>query len=134
MNIIDGSISSYCYIINCPERLHTINQANELESVLYDTKSDSIGAKEDRNKRETEAEQQRKKIYEHKHIRDDDERLKYLETCEVLVCSVLTFGMDHINKLKVKRISVLLCYQFWSEKLNGIPKKVELTEAVKYLF
>ena len=41
--------------------------------------------------------------------------------------------MDHINNLKVKDLKVLLRYQFGSEKLKGIPKKVELVEAVKYI-
>ena len=63
-------------------------------------------------------------------MRDDDERFKFLETFEVLVCSVLVFGMDHIIKLKVKEIMVLNRYRFWSEKLKGSPKKVELVEAV----
>ena len=65
-------------------------------------------------------------------MRDDDERLKGLETCEVLVRSVLAFGMDHINNLKVKDLRVLLCYHFGSEKLKGIPKKVELVGDVKF--
>ena len=38
--------------------------------------------------------------------------------------------MDHINNLKVKDIRALLCYHFGSERLKGIPKKVELVEAV----
>ena len=42
--------------------------------------------------------------------------------------------MDHINILKVKEIWVLLRYHFGSEKLKGIPKKVELVEAVTDLF
>ena len=54
-----------------------------------------------------EAEDQRKKQFGQKQIRDDDERLKGLETFEVLVCSVLEFGMDHINNLKVKGLRVL---------------------------
>ena len=37
-----------------------------------------------------------------------------IESCEALVCSVLTFGMDHINNLKVKELQVLLCYHFGS--------------------
>ena len=64
-------------------------------------------------------------------MRDDEERLKCLETCEVLVRSVLAFGMDHINKLKLKDLRVLLWYQFGSGKLKGIPKKLELVEAMK---
>ena len=55
---------------------------------------------------------------------------KSIETSEVLVCSVLAFGMDHINKLKVKGLRVLLCYHVGLEKLKGIPKKMELVEAV----
>ena len=42
--------------------------------------------------------------------------------------------MDHINKLKVKELRVLLRYYFESEGLKGIPKKVELVEAVTDLF
>ena len=81
-----------------------------------------------------EAEDQRNKTSEWKQMRDDEERLKGLETCEVLVRSVLAFGMDHINNLKVKDIMVLLRYHFGSEKLKGIPNKVELVGAVKYFF
>ena len=61
---------------------------------------------------------------------DDDERLKGLDTCEVLVCSVLAFGMDRINNLKVKDLRVILRYHFGSENLKGGPNKLELVEAV----
>ena len=43
---------------------------------------------------------------------------------------VLALGMDHINKIKVKELRVLLCYHVVSEKLKAIPKKLELMEAV----
>ena len=79
-------------------------------------------------------EDQRKKKSEQKQMRYDDERLKGIETCELLVHSVLEFGTDHINNLKVKDLRVLLHYHFGSEKLKGIPKKVELVGAVKYIF
>ena len=65
-------------------------------------------------------------------MRDDDGRLKGFDTCEVLVRSVLSFSIDHINNLNVKDLRLLLCYHFGSEKLKGIPKKVELVEAVRY--
>ena len=42
LNFIDGSISSYCSIINLPERLDQISQANKLVSVLCDLGSDQI--------------------------------------------------------------------------------------------
>ena len=51
-----------------------------------------------------------------------------------MVPSILTFGMDHINNLKVKELRVLLRYYFELERLKGIPKKVELVEAVTDLF
>ena len=41
-------------------------------------------------------------------MRGNDKMLKGLETCEVLVISVLAFGMDYINNLKTKDLSVLL--------------------------
>ena len=73
-----------------------------------------------------EAEDKRKNKSEQNQMRDDYKRLKGLETCEVLACSLLAFGMDHINNLKVKDLRVILCYHFGSENLKGIPKKVEL--------
>ena len=42
--------------------------------------------------------------------------------------------MDHINILKVKELRVILCYHFGLERLKGVPKKVELVEAVTDLF
>ena len=42
--------------------------------------------------------------------------------------------MDHINNLKVKDLRVLIQYHFGSEKLKGIPKKLELVEAVTDFF
>ena len=42
LKCMDGSISSYYYIINSPERLEQIRQANKLESVLFDLESDHM--------------------------------------------------------------------------------------------
>ena len=61
------------------------------------------------------AEDQKNKKYEHKQMRDDDESLKCIDNGEVSVRSVLAFGMDHINNLKVKDLRVLLRYHFGSE-------------------
>ena len=42
--------------------------------------------------------------------------------------------MDHINNLKVKELRMLLWDHFGLEMLKGSPNKVELVEAVTYLF
>ena len=81
-----------------------------------------------------EAEDHRKNKSEHNHMRDNKERLKFLETCEVLVHSVFVFGMDHINKLKVKDLRFFPFYHFGSGNLKRIPNKVELVGAVKHFF
>ena len=78
-----------------------------------------------------EAEDHRKKKYEQKHMRYDDERLKGLENYEVLVISVLVFGMDHINNLKFKDIIVFIYYHFGSKNLKESLNKVELMEDLK---
>ena len=51
LKLIDGSISSYCYIIYSLEQLHMIKQENDLVYVLCDIEYNRLGAKEDRNKR-----------------------------------------------------------------------------------
>ena len=88
----------------------------------------------EKKKRATEVEENRRQKYEEKQVRENKDKLRGLESCEALVRSVLTFGMDHINKLKVKELQVLLHYHFGSERLKGSPKKVELMEAVIDLF
>ena len=40
LKFIDGSISSYCYIINSPKPLEQISQANKLASTLCDLNYD----------------------------------------------------------------------------------------------
>ena len=40
LNFMDGYISSYCFIINTPERLELIGQANKSASVLCNLDSD----------------------------------------------------------------------------------------------
>ena len=80
-----------------------------------------------------EAEYQTNKKYEQKKMRDDDKRLKGLETYEFWVRSILVFVMDQINNLKVKELGVLLHYHFGSEKLKGSPNKVELVKAVNII-
>ena len=64
--------------------------------------------KEDRKKIVTEANENRRQKSEEKQVRENEDRLRGLESCETLVCSVLKFGMDQINKLKVKELWVLL--------------------------
>ena len=55
-------------------------------------------------------------------MRDDEEGLNCIETYEVLVRSVLTFGVYHINNLRVKELRVLLCYHFGFKILNEYSK------------
>ena len=54
-----------------------------------------------------EAEDQRKNKSEQKNMREEYERLKGIETYEVLVSTVLEFVMDHMNNLKVKELRVI---------------------------
>ena len=133
LKFIDGSISSYCYIINSTKRFEQIRQANKLASVPCDLESDQTREKEEKKKIVTEAEENIRRKSEEKQVRENEDRLRGLESCETLVCSVLTFGMDHINNLKVKELQVILCDLFGSERLKGISNKVKLEEAVNDL-
>ena len=60
LNFIDGCISSYCSILNSSERLELIRQANKLASVLCDLESDRIRDKEEKKKKATEVEDNRR--------------------------------------------------------------------------
>ena len=124
LNFIDGYISSYCYIIKSTERLEKISQANNLASVLCDLQSDCMRENEQKNKRATEVEENRRHKSEEKQVRENKDKLRGLESFEALVRYVLTFCMDHINTLKVKALRVLLRYHFGLERLKGAPNKV----------
>ena len=71
LNFIDGSISSYCFIINLPKRLEQIRQANKLESVLCDLYSDQMRENEEKKKIATEVEENRRKKSEEKQVMEN---------------------------------------------------------------
>ena len=60
----------------------------------------------------TEVEENRRQKSEEKQVRDNEDKLRGIYSCEALVSSVLEFGIDHINNLKVKELQVLLHYHF----------------------
>ena len=95
-----------------------------MASVLCDLESDRIRDKGEKKKRATEVEENRRQKSEEKQVRDNEDKLRGLESCESLVCSVLIFGMDHINNIKVKELRVLLHYHFGSKRLKGTSNKV----------
>ena len=45
LNLIDGSISSYCYILKSPKRFEHIRQSNKLAYVICDLESDCMREK-----------------------------------------------------------------------------------------
>ena len=109
LNLIYGSISSYCSIINSHGWIHMINQEKQLSFVLFDIQSGRLGEREDGNNRALEADYQNRNNCKQKQISDDYERLKFIKTCEVLVRSVFAFFMDHINNL----------LSLWVRKVEG---------------
>ena len=134
LNFIDGYISSYCSVINSPKRLEEVKQSNKMASIMCDLESDCMREREEENKRGMEADENRSRKSEEKQVRGKKDRLRVLDRCEYLVCSVLTFGMNNINYLKLKELRVILRYYFGSEMLKVRLNKVGLVEAVTDLF
>ena len=89
LNFIDGSISTYCYIIISPKRLELIRQADKLQSVLCDLESDKIREKDENKKRATKVEEKRRKKSEQNQVRENEDKSRGLESCEAFVRSVL---------------------------------------------
>ena len=82
LNFIDGSISSYCYILNSPKIFEQKRQVTKLGSVLCDLESDHTREKEEKNKRAAEVEENRRHKYEEKQGRENKDRLRGLDSCE----------------------------------------------------
>ena len=70
--------------------------------------------KEDRKKIATEVEENRRQKSENKQVMENKENLRGIDSCVALVSSVLIFGMDHINIIRVKDLRVILRYNFGS--------------------
>ena len=70
-----------------------IKQSNKLESVICAIESNCLGSKDDSKKRVVDTEYQRDNKNEQKQRREDedDDRSYVLQTCEVLIHSVLEF-------------------------------------------
>ena len=78
LKFIYGSISSYYYILNLYELLEQIRQENKLASVLCDLESDKIREKEEKKKRSTEVEENRRHKYEEKQVSENKDMLRGL--------------------------------------------------------
>ena len=68
LNFIDVCTSSYCSILNSPEQLELIRQTKKLASVLCYLESDQIREKDDRKKKVTEVEGNRRQKSEEKQV------------------------------------------------------------------
>ena len=77
-----------------------------------------------------DTEDHRKQKYEKTRIGRTTRGSKVLIFVKFWFFSVFKFGMDYINKLKVKELGVLLHYHFGSEKLKEVPKKLEIVKDV----
>ena len=69
LNFIDGSISSYCSILNSPEQLEQIRQVKKLASFLCDLESEQMREKEEKKKIATEVEENIRQTSEEKQVR-----------------------------------------------------------------
>ena len=87
LNFIGGSISSYCSILHSPERLEKMRQTKKLASVLYDLDYDSM-ENDEKKKIVTDAEENRRRKSKEKQVKENEDTLRGLESCEALVRSV----------------------------------------------
>ena len=68
--MIDGSISSWCSVLNSPERLELIRQTNELAKVLGELEDDCLQDKEEKQRKALEEEKKRQERREEKRKRE----------------------------------------------------------------
>ena len=86
-----------------------------MADLLGDTEKDRLVAKEQQKKKAIEAKEQKKKKAEDKGKKDKKYWLEGLQSCTVLIGSILANGIDHAKTLAVKELKTLLCYQFKSD-------------------
>ena len=54
LNFIDGTVSSHCGVLNSPERLNLIRQANEVSAVMADLEKERLEKKEEKRRKKIE--------------------------------------------------------------------------------
>ena len=78
--------------------------------MISDIEPDCLVAKYNRNKISLKSRDKKKYKSEKNQRRDDEVSSEWLQTCTIMVGTVLAYDMNHTKNLKVKDLMVLICY------------------------
>jgi hypothetical protein len=116
LNMIDGNISSWCLVLNSPERLELIRQANELAKVLGELEEDCLREKEEKQRKALEEEKKKQECKEEKREKELQEREEALKTLPPLVDWLKLNGPSEIPKFTVPNLCMIICFVFNDEQ------------------
>ena len=116
LNMVDGSVSSHCCILNSTERLELVRRSNEVAAIMGEIEVDRLRAKEATKKKkdaEKAAKEARKKVQAEKNVeRDNEARI----TCEKMMHLLNEKGEEHITRLTVPVLRALIRFVFQSDQ------------------
>ena len=133
--MICGSISSWCSVLNSEDRLKQIKEANEVAAILGDIEAEQQKEQEEQRKKKKEEEAERQRRKESCIRVAQEKKAKGLKECAGLMQMLHANGANHIKKMTVSQLKLLLQYQYNDStfKQKGI-KKESLQKAVEELY
>jgi hypothetical protein len=129
LDMVNGNISSYCRVLNSKDQLD-----NMKEVTLLTASTDEVAKEKEADrqrcmdKRKQDAEDRTKKDAERKAM-TERKAIESKPKCAALMDEINDTGRDHVKKLTVGQLKMLLQYEFNSTAANG-KKKDECIAAV----
>ena len=133
LNMIDGNISSYCTVLNGPDRLNLVREANLLAGVLGDIDRERTHAKEIAKKQKEKEDAEKEERSKIRNETAEKKKEEGLERCIFLLSEIEQKGVSHVPTLLNDDLKVLIRYHFESD-LYKKGKKEDWVRAVTELY
>jgi hypothetical protein len=129
LDMVNGNISSYCRVLNSKDQLDHMKEVTLLTaSVAEVTKEKEADRQRRMDKRKQDSADRTKKDAERKATAER-KAIESKPKCAALMDEISDKGRDHVKKLTVGQLKMLLQYEFNSTAANG-KKKDECIAAV----
>jgi hypothetical protein len=133
LNMVNGNISSYCQVLNSEDQLEHLNEVTLITTSIAEvTKENETVRQRCRDKRKPEAAEKKKKDAENKKTAEH-KSIENNPKCDDLKEEIKDKGHDHVKKLVVCQLMMLLQYEFDLTAVNGNQKDECAAAAMMYI-
>ena len=138
LDILDGNIAAYCKLLNSPDQLRMIREANELASVLADVHNDKQEEKNARKLKRLQEEAEKEFRRTEKEKKAEELRKEGFESSLKTMAELDLNGVGIMGKYKVSELVSLIRFYFnsqdYKDENNKAKKKDGLVAAATSLY